>query len=173
MSWLLHPSYRLLSKSALSLGRTFPSLLKEGGTEVFSWEKKLTMSQFLHWFATYSWEKSFKFSLRVEMSDECFDCNGDLYLKRGSLFLCRVSSILFVFLTSLSVKNSWDFCFPTNSVLFTVLQTIFSAMSFVSRHTKVSSFSRMGFLTSSIMGTKDTTCWRNSPGKLLVCLWCK
>ena len=35
ISWVLHLSYRLSSKSVLSPDKTFPSLLKEGGTEVF------------------------------------------------------------------------------------------------------------------------------------------
>ena len=34
--WVLHLSYRQSNKSALSPDQTFPSLLKEGGTEVFS-----------------------------------------------------------------------------------------------------------------------------------------
>ena len=45
---------------------------------MFLVEKKLPMSQFFRLFATYSWEKSFTFSFRVEMSDDCFECNGGL-----------------------------------------------------------------------------------------------
>ena len=36
VSWVLHLSYKLLSKSASFPDQTFPSLLKEGCTQVFS-----------------------------------------------------------------------------------------------------------------------------------------
>ena len=46
VSWVLHPLYRLSRKSTLSPDRTFPSLFKEGGTEVFLREKKLPFQNF-------------------------------------------------------------------------------------------------------------------------------
>ena len=78
VSWVLHPSYRLSSKPALSQDRTFSFLLKEGGTEVFSWEKSYPCHKFCTGLLHTNEEKSFTFSFKIEMSDEYFDCNGGI-----------------------------------------------------------------------------------------------